>query len=172
MLNLITKILVGAAVALTATVTVAVVIDEKNKKKYAELGASEAPEDDTNDQSIKEKIKRAAKRMVEFVIDHQRELTAISLVIGLADAFVQLNTHLPSKGTGIKKQKTKTVALSSVKVPEQPVVNNDPVIMNGPVTWTNESGEHYIWIDTTEDDLAAFMDAFKPANATYKMEVL
>lgn len=166
MLNFITKILVGAAVALTATVTVAVVIDEKNKKKYAELGASEAPEEDINDRSIKAKIKRAAKRMVEFVIDHQRELTAISLVIGMADAFVQLNTHLPSKGTGIKKQNTKVVTPAPA-----PVVNDGPACYGGVLEW-GEPGKDFegsAFVEVLEEDRDAFVNLLGTTNKNAKI---
>jgi len=179
MLNLITKALVGVAIGVTATIAVATVIEEKNKKKYAEVGKT--PEEvkeiltgeiDPNDKKISTRIRRAARKMVDFITDHQREIAAVTAIIGLADAFVTFNKHKSgTSGVGFKKQKTKVIAPAPA-----PVVNNDPTCWGGVLEWADpgKEMEGSAFVEVLEEDRENFINLLSTTgkNCNVKWEVL
>lgn len=86
------KLLIGA-LAVVAAAVVAVVIN-KSKTKYAKVQSSDTEEERAEDSEAKKKIAIAAKKMVEWIINHKDYIEAATLVVGLAAKVITLRNKV------------------------------------------------------------------------------
>lgn len=76
-----TKALIGVLIGGAAAVVAAYVI-KKKEKKYAEVQSSEKEvEEVEEDESIMEKIDRAARKMAEWILDRETVMRALDLIL-------------------------------------------------------------------------------------------
>jgi len=96
------KILIGALVGL-GVMAIGYLLSNKEKNYISVNGEQTSEEDEKEDITVKEKIKAAANRMVNWVITHKDHIEAVSLVLGMIAAGIDVSNKVKAGRNAVAK---------------------------------------------------------------------
>ena len=104
---IISLILGGAAVVVASII--------KGRKQYAEVKSSEeADKENTENNEIKEKIAKAAEKVVAWILSHKNEIEAATLALGLMSAVCNFRNKVNEGRKAVDKTPNKKGTLDIV----------------------------------------------------------